>query len=181
MEQVPPNPIVFLDVSVGGRSIGRIQIELFADQVPRTAENFRQLCTGEFHRDGIPKGYKGASFHRLIPGFMIQGGDFVRGDGTGTVSIYGDSFADEPVSPGTRTSRHSVPGMVAMANTGHPHTNGCQFYITLAPCEHLDGKHVIVGQVIKGMEIVRLLERVPTVVGSQRPRVPIIISECGEM
>ena len=169
------NPIVFLDVRIGSRDVGRIKIELFADRVPRTAENFRQLCTGEFRRDGIPVGYKGASFHRVVRGFMVQGGDFVRGDGTGTCSIYGDYFADEAFVVG---GGHQAGGMVAMANSG-PNTNGCQFYITCAPCEFLDDKHVVFGRVIEGLGIVRLVEETP--VSGSTPKVPITIADCGEM
>lgn len=166
------NPVIFLDIAIGKRSAGRIQIELDATRVPRAAENFRQLCTGEYRRGGIPVGYKGASFHRLIAGFMIQGGDFVRGDGTGTTSIYGDHFDDEP-----DMGQHAV-GVLSMANSG-PHTNGCQFFITCAPCSFLDGKHVVVGRVIEGMNVVRMIEEVPTV--GSKPRVPVIIEQCGEM
>ncbi|PJF19529.1 Peptidyl-prolyl cis-trans isomerase [Paramicrosporidium saccamoebae] len=166
------NPIVFLDISIGGKTVGRIKIELFADRTPRTAENFRQLCTGEHRRNGLPVGYKGAPFHRVVPQFMVQGGDFVRGDGLGVMSIYGEHFADETME------RHGEAGMVAMANSG-PDTNGCQFYITCAPCEFLDGKHVVFGRVIDGMNVVRLIEQVPLV--ASKPKLPVIISECGEM
>lgn len=167
------NPIVFLDVSIGGRYIGRIRIELFADHVPRTCENFRQLCTGEFRRNGIPVGYKGAPFHRIIPGFIIQGGDFVHGDGTGTTSIYGDTFPDEACS-----LKHDGAGIVAMANSG-PNTNGCQFSIALVPCPELDGKSVIVGRVVDGMNVVRLISEVP--ISGAKPKLPVFITQCGEM
>jgi peptidyl-prolyl isomerase H (cyclophilin H) len=168
------NPVVFLDVSIGGQIIGRIKIELFADLVPKTAENFRQLCTGEFKRNGLPQGYKNAAFHRIIKDFMIQGGDFMRGDGTGSISIYGDRFADEGFF-----MNHSGPGLVSMANSG-PNTNGSQFFITCAPCDFLDGKHVVFGRVVEGLSVVRKIEETPA--GQQnRPKLPVIITECGQM
>jgi len=99
------NPVVFFDISIAGNAVGRIKMELFADIVPKTAENFRQFCTGEFRKNTLPVGYKGCSLHRVIKSFMIQGGDFINGDGTGRVSIYGDRFADENF-----TLRHTGPG-----------------------------------------------------------------------
>lgn len=135
------NPVVFFDISIAGTPMGRLKMELFADVVPKTAENFRQLCTGEMTRNSFPVGYKGCPFHRIIKGFMIQGGDFVHQDGTGRQCIYGDSFADENfVVP------HAGPGMLSMANSG-PNTNGCQFFLTCAKCDWLDGKHVVFGKV----------------------------------
>merc|ERR1719460_2789165 len=107
------NPVVFFDITIGGHNAGRIKMELFADEVPKTAENFRQLCTGEFRKLGKPVGFKGAPFHRVIKGFMCQGGDFVKGDGTGCVSIYGDKFEDEDL-----TLKHTGPGLLSMANSG---------------------------------------------------------------
>jgi peptidyl-prolyl isomerase H (cyclophilin H) len=168
------NPVVFLDVSLSGQVVGRIKIELFAHLVPRTAENFRQLCTGEYLKNSIPQGYKNAPFHRIIKDFMIQGGDFVRGDGSGSASIYGDMFEDEGFF-----MNHSGPGLVSMANSG-ANTNGCQFFITCAPCDFLDGKNVVVGRVLEGMSAVRKIEE--TSVGVlNRPKVPVVISECGQM
>lgn len=168
------NPVVFLDVSIGGQAAGRIKIELFAHLVPKTAENFRQFCTGEFKRSGVPQGYKNAPIHRIIKDFMVQGGDFLRGDGTGTVSIYGDRFPDEGFF-----MNHAGPGLVSMANAG-ANTNGSQFFITCAPCDFLDGKHVVFGRVIEGMAVVRRIEDTPT--GQQnRPKLPVLISECGQM
>lgn len=168
------NPVVFFDISIGGQALGRIKIELFAHLVPKTAENFRQFCTGEFKRNGVPQGYKNATFHRIIKDFMIQGGDFMRNDGTGSISIYGDQFADEGFF-----MNHSGPGLVSMANSG-PNTNGSQFFITCAPCDFLDGKHVVFGRVIEGLTVVRRVEETP--VGQQnRPKLLVSITECGQM
>ncbi len=180
-EYVPPyklthkdNPVVFMDISIGGQAIGRIKMELFSHLTPKTAENFRQLCTGEFKRSGLPIGFKSAPFHRIIKDFMIQGGDLVKGDGTGSLSIYGEAFADENFE-----AKHTQPGILSMANSG-PHTNGCQFFITCAPCEFLDGKHVVFGRVVEGMSVVRKMELVPTA-GQNKPRLPVVITECGQM
>ncbi|KAM7099792.1 peptidyl-prolyl cis-trans isomerase H isoform 1-T1 [Molossus nigricans] len=148
----PVNPVVFFDVSIGGQEVGRMKIELFADVVPKTAENFRQFCTGEFRKDGVPIGYKGSTFHRVIKDFMIQGGDFVNGDGTGVASIYRGPFADENFK-----LRHSAPGLLSMANSG-PSTNGCQFFITCSKCDWLDGKHVVFGKIIDGLLVMRKIE-----------------------
>mmetsp|Transcript_27165 Transcript_27165/g.46839 ORF Transcript_27165/g.46839 Transcript_27165/m.46839 type:complete len:172 (+) Transcript_27165:39-554(+) len=168
------NPVVFFDVTIGGHNAGRMKIELFADVVPKTAENFRQLCTGEFRKNGIPIGFKGCAFHRVIKDFMIQGGDFVKGDGTGRISIYGDKFPDENF-----TLKHTAPGMLSMANSG-PNTNGCQFFITTTPCDWLDGKHVVFGKVIDGLLTVRKIENV-AVGPNNKPKLPCLIAECGEM
>ncbi|KAF7233423.1 hypothetical protein EG68_09036 [Paragonimus skrjabini miyazakii] len=162
----PKNPVVFFDVTIGGQEIGRMQFELFQDIVPKTVENFRQFCTGEYRKDGVPTGYKGSSFHRIIKDFMVQGGDFVNGDGTGSSSIYGGvQFADENFR-----MKHSSPGMLSMANSGRD-TNGCQFFITCAPCEFLDGKHVVFGQIVDGMLVLKKIENVPTG-ANNRPKVP---------
>eukprot|EP00300_Choanocystis_sp_HF-7_P008664 c16038_g1_i1.p1 GENE.c16038_g1_i1~~c16038_g1_i1.p1 ORF type:complete len:172 (+),score=30.00 c16038_g1_i1:49-564(+) len=170
-----PNPIVFFDVEIGGLPAGRIKMELFADMVPKTAENFRQFCTGEFRRKGQPLGYKGCQFHRVIKEFMIQGGDFVKGDGTGSLCIYGgETFKDENF-----VYKHSGPGLLSMANHG-PNTNGCQFFITTAACEWLDNLHVVFGRVIDGMLTVRKIENVSTA-AENRPKYDVVIVQCGEM
>ncbi|KAL9825431.1 peptidyl-prolyl cis-trans isomerase H isoform 2-T2 [Geothlypis trichas] len=148
----PNNPVVFFDVTIGGQEVGRMKIELFADVVPKTAENFRQFCTGEFRKDGVPIGYKGSTFHRVIKDFMIQGGDFVNGDGTGVASIYRGPFADENFK-----LKHSAPGLLSMANSG-PSTNGCQFFITCSKCDWLDGKHVVFGKIVDGLLVMRKIE-----------------------
>lgn len=172
------NPIVFLDVAVGSEEVGRITLELFADVCPRTAENFRQFCTGEYRKDRKPIGYKDAIFHRVIKDFMIQGGDFLNNDGTGCTSIYGDApFEDESLG----ALRHSGPGVLAMANSG-PNTNGNQFYITCTQCDFLDSKHVVFGKVVneESLLVVRKLENVPAGKDS-RPTSECKIMQCGEM
>ncbi|KZO99516.1 hypothetical protein CALVIDRAFT_544514 [Calocera viscosa TUFC12733] len=166
-------PIVFFDIQIGETPAGRIKMELFSDIVPRTAENFRQLCTGEHRVNNRPQGYKGATFHS-VRDFMIQGGDFLKGDGTGSFSIYGDKFADENF-----TVKHTQPGLLSMANSG-PNTNGCQFFVTTGPSDFLDGKHVVFGKVIDGMLTVRKVENVPTG-PNNRPKLVVKIVECGEM
>ncbi|GMI69342.1 hypothetical protein HRI_000603500 [Hibiscus trionum] len=169
------NPLVFFDVSIGGDPVEKFVIELFADVVPKTAENFRALCTGE---EGIGKStgkslhYKGTFFHRIIKGFMAQGGDFSMGNGTGGESIYGGKFADENFK-----LAHDGPGVLSMANSG-PSTNGSQFFITFKRQPHLDGKHVVFGKVIKGMYVLKKIEQVGT--GDGKPAQPVKISDSGE-
>ncbi|KAJ2234187.1 Peptidyl-prolyl cis-trans isomerase-like 1 [Coemansia sp. RSA 1722] len=168
------NPIVFFDIKIGGEDAGRLKMELFADKVPKTAENFRQLCTGEYRINGVPQGYKNSPFHRIIPGFMAQGGDFVKSNGTGRMSIYGDKFDDENFD-----IRHTGPGILSMANSG-PNTNGCQFFLTLVETPWLDNKHVVFGKLVDGLLTLRKIENVPTG-PDNKPKLPVTISECGEM
>eukprot|EP00523_Entomoneis_sp_CCMP467_P001193 CAMPEP_0168751712 /NCGR_PEP_ID=MMETSP0724-20121128/17980_1 /TAXON_ID=265536 /ORGANISM="Amphiprora sp., Strain CCMP467" /LENGTH=203 /DNA_ID=CAMNT_0008799875 /DNA_START=25 /DNA_END=636 /DNA_ORIENTATION=+ len=171
------NAVVFFDVGLGeGVVLGRIKLELFVKDCPKTCENFRQFCTGEFLQNEQPTGYKNSTFHRVIKGFMIQGGDFLNGNGTGKMSIYGPTFADENLE----THKHSQPGMLSCANSG-ANTNGCQFFITLAATDWLDGKHVVFGKVLDSdsMLIVRKCEAVP--VQGSKPQVPLRILQCGEL
>jgi len=169
------NPRVFFDIAIGPKKAGRIVFRLFKDKVPKTAENFRALATGEkgVGKFGKPLHFKGSRFHRIIPRFMCQGGDFTHGDGTGGESIYGAKFADENF-----LLKHSAPGLLSMANAGR-NTNGSQFFITLVPCPHLDGAHVVFGEVVEGLDIVKQMEAV----GSQNGRVslPVTISDSGEV
>ncbi|KAG5539231.1 hypothetical protein RHGRI_019710 [Rhododendron griersonianum] len=196
----PKNPIVFFDVTMGGIPAGRIKMELFADIVPKTAENFRQFCTGEYRlvdtlasafdillvdgfyvespfilKAGLPVGYKGCQFHRVIKDFMIQAGDFLKGDGSGCVSIYGSNFEDENF-----IAKHTGPGLLSMANSG-PNTNGSQFFLTCAKCDWLDNKHIVFGRVLgDGLLVLRKIEMVP-IGQNNRPKMACVIAECGEM
>ncbi|XP_074210592.1 ranBP2-like and GRIP domain-containing protein 4 isoform X4 [Camelus bactrianus] len=162
------NPVVFFDVCAEDEPLGRITIELFSNIVPQTAENFRALCTGE---KGF--GFKNSIFHRVIPGFICQGGDITKHDGTGGRSIYGDKFEDENFKV-----KHTGPGLLSMANRGRD-TNNSQFFITLKKAENLDFKHVVFGFVKDGMDTVKKIESFGSPKGSVSQR--IIITECGQI
>mmetsp|Transcript_43778 Transcript_43778/g.141127 ORF Transcript_43778/g.141127 Transcript_43778/m.141127 type:complete len:172 (-) Transcript_43778:207-722(-) len=167
--------VVFFDMTIGGAPAGRIEMTLRADVVPKTAENFRALCTGEKGqgKNGKPLHFKGSSFHRVITNFMCQGGDFTAGNGTGGESIYGAKFADENFQ-----LKHTGPGILSMANAG-PGTNGSQFFLCTVKTDWLDGKHVVFGSVTKGMEVVKAVEAV----GSQSGKTakPVVIADCGQI
>merc|ERR1711916_317033 len=172
---IMPNPTVFFDMTVGGAAAGRIEMELFADQVPKTAENFRALCTGEkgVGKSGKPLHYKGSSFHRVIPEFMCQGGDFTNHNGTGGESIYGMKFEDENFN-----LKHTGPGTLSMANAGK-NTNGSQFFICPVKTAWLDGAHVVFGKVTKGMDVVKNIEKVGS--GNGATAKPVVIADCGQL
>ncbi|KAG0286348.1 hypothetical protein BGZ96_009525 [Linnemannia gamsii] len=189
------NPRVFLDIDIDGHRIGRhvnycrtngaiqgctlVIIELFKDEVPQTAENFRALCTGEkgvSKISGVPLHYRGSIFHRVIKGFMIQGGDFTRRDGTGGESIYGGPLQDE----GGFKRKHDTEGLLSMANKG-PNTSSSQFFLTTRPTPHLDGKHVVFGRVVKGYDVVEKVENTPTDERNDRPVGIVMITNCGEL
>ncbi|CAM9909816.1 unnamed protein product [Pylaiella littoralis] len=168
-------PVVFFDVTIGGQAAGRIEMTLRSDVVPRTAENFRCLCTGEkgVGKSGKPLHFKGSSFHRVITDFMCQGGDFTRGNGTGGESIYGEKFADENFQ-----LRHTEPGVLSMANAG-ANTNGSQFFLCTVVTSWLDGKHVVFGKVTKGMDVVKSVESVGSASGKTSS--PVVIADCGQL
>ena len=155
-----------MDIGDDTGLIGKVIFELYVDVVPRTAKNFIKLSQGK-----APHGYKGSKFHRIVPQFCLQGGDFTRGDGTGGESIYGKYFEDESFK-----LMHDKPGLLSMANAG-PNTNGSQFFITLEYLPHLNGKHVVFGQVVAGMDVVRDIESIGTDIGT--PQQTIRILDCG--
>merc|ERR1712139_436617 len=169
------NPKVFFDISIGGAAAGRIEMTLRADVVPKTAENFRALCTGEkgMGKSGKPLHFKGSSFHRVITQFMCQGGDFTKGNGTGGESIYGEKFADEGFQ-----LDHTGPGILSMANAG-PNTNGSQFFLCTVQTSHLDGKHVVFGKVVDGMDIVKKVEAVGS--GDGKTSSKVVVADSGEL
>jgi len=170
-------PRTFFDITIDNKPIGRVVFELFTDVTPKTAENFRVLCTGEKGLSKLsskPLHYRGSCFHRIIKGFMIQGGDFTKNNGTGGESIYGRTFEDENFS-----RKHTEPFLLSMANAGS-HTNGSQFFITTVPTPHLDGKHVVFGRVVSGQGVITIVENELTD-KNDKPFAWVAIANCGEL
>lgn len=184
-QQNPKNSVCFFEIGVKeGQTIfpsnrtsplGRVEMEVFDDTAPVTARNFRELCRGgKSTPDGKNLHYKGSPFHRIIPGFMVQGGDITRGNGTGGCSIFGTQFKDETFAG--KAGKHKAPGLLSMANSGR-NTNGSQFFICTVPCAWLDGRHVVFGQVVKGFDTVKKVEQLGSPHGT--PSAQVLITECG--
>jgi len=152
----------YFDVTANDEPMGRIVFKLYDDVVPQTTRNFRELCTGQH-----AFGYSGSPFHRVIPGFMLQGGDFTRGNGTGGKSIYGEKFADENFQ-----LKHTKPGLLSMANAGK-NTNGSQFFITTVVTSWLDGAHVVFGEVVDGMDVVKAVEKLGSESGKTKKKIAV--------
>eukprot|EP00375_Theileria_parva_P003937 XP_766624.1 cyclophilin [Theileria parva strain Muguga] len=195
----PDNPVVFMDISLGSQYLGRLKIELFADKVPKTCENFRKFCTGEHKQNMVPVGYKGTKFSKVIKDYMVQvpmiiyiyilmiyliyidliylqGGDFAKGDGTGCISIYGSCFDDENFSV-----KHDKLGIISMSNTG-PNTNGCQFFFITKECDWLDGKNVAFGSLVDDESKLVLQKMQNVSVGENyAPKLNLLVTECGQL
>ncbi|KAL9651803.1 hypothetical protein ABK040_014448 [Willaertia magna] len=170
-------PIVFLEFTVSNKKVGRVEIELYSDIVPKTAENFRALCTGEKgHKGGKPLHYKNCKVHRIEPGFCIQSGDILKGNGTGGRSIYESGKLEDE----NFLIKHDCPGIISMANSG-PNTSSSQFFFTMSegPLPQLDGKHVAFGKVISGFEVLKGLEQYGNRLGNVDKKV--VISDCGQV
>lgn len=174
-EFVAGRPFVFLDIAINGVPAGRLVCELYSDVVPRTVDNFRTLITGErgTGRRGKPLHYRGCPFHRIVPNFVVQGGDITDHDGTGGESIYGQTFPDESLA-----LKHTLPGILSMANSGK-NTNNSQFFFCTKECPQLDGKHVVFGRVVDGLELLRKMEACGQESG--KPHASVVIDDCGEM
>lgn len=174
MQMADVTSSVYFDISIGGEPAGRITFGLFGGVVPKTSDNFRCLCTGEkgVGVSGKPLSYRGSIFHRVIPQFMCQGGDFTDFKGTGGESIYGTKFEDENFQ-----LTHDYPGLLSMANSG-PNSNGSQFFVTTVPTPHLDGKHVVFGEVLDGFDVLGKIESIGSRAGA--PKARVVIEDCGE-